>query len=137
MKKEIQIEKDLKAQNQEEVSLENIEKYWNKFLEETESSSLREMLSKAQYSLQNKTIDVRVGNQLAQNQILQSKDLMDFIRRQMKVDDLSMTVTIDETLAAPPPDVKPITPAEILDEMQSKEPLLGTLIEKLDLKLKK
>lgn len=95
------------------------------------------MLSKAEYGLKNKTIEVRVGSQLAKNQIIQSQELMDFIRSSMHVDDLSLKVSIDESLAAPAKEIKPITPNEILDEMQAKEPMLGLLIEKLDLKLKK
>ncbi len=138
VKEEIKSEEENKLENRQEVTITNIQKYWQSFIDKTENKSLAEMLKRAVISLDDHNIQVKVGSPLAQSQIEQSKEIMEYIRSKMLVDELSMEVTIEESLSdKTEKEVKSILPQEILESMIDKEPLLDKLITTLDLKLKR
>lgn len=120
------------------LNFENLSTAWAKYGESIESPSLKNILTTATLILEDKKLIVQVGSKLAQDNIRQTLDLIDFLRKELNDRDLMMEVDIDQSKVAEivsnaPP--RPLTIKEKYEKMVEGNPLVDVLRQTFELKL--
>lgn len=117
---------------------ENLTTAWRSYMELVESPSLKSTLDKAEFTIEGKKIEVKVGSKLAQDNIRQTLDLIDYLRKELNDRELMMDIVLDqqklaELAATAPP--KPLTVKEKYEKMTEINPLVDVLRQTFELKL--
>jgi DNA polymerase III subunit gamma/tau len=117
---------------------ENLETAWKSYMEIVESPSLKATLERSTFEIQGKKIEVKVGSKLAQDNIRQTLDLIDFLRKELNDRELMLDIQLDqdklaELAATAPP--KPLSIKEKYEKMTEQNPLVDVLRQTFELKL--
>ena len=133
-------EEEAKKKARKAMSIELVDKIWLDYIEVNESPSVKVALKSSFRSLQGRTITVKVGSENAKNIILQEDKLKDELREKLGAEDLILDVIVNKALF---PDVEQEKPKilynnrEKYELMNGKNPLLGELRTRFDLKIDK
>jgi len=114
---------------------ENLKEYWNRYLDNCQSPSLKVVLEAAVPSVIGKVVEIRVGTQLARSMIQQELGLIEFLRESLFDRSITFEVVLDMTLA--PEESSNARPISIKDKykfMVEKNPLVEELVKSLKLK---
>ncbi|MEE9439247.1 MAG: DNA polymerase III subunit gamma/tau [Saprospiraceae bacterium] len=119
------------------LNIETINKIWDSYIKDHNSPSTRSMLKLAKISLEGKIINVVLPSNHYKTMLLEEDALKDLLRIQLGTSDLSINPIVNKE-AFPDMDIeKPkiiMSTTEKGNILIEKHPLLGVLIEKLDLK---
>lgn len=125
-------------ENVTEISLEGIEELYAKYLKGVTSPSIANAMSKTIKSLEDKTLFIKVPNQLSKDIFLQETQLIQQIRDEFNAPDLELNISIDKSLF---PELEVEKPRKFLSEKEKYEvlsksnPLLKNMIDKFNLKI--
>ncbi|MFZ4545553.1 MAG: DNA polymerase III subunit gamma/tau, partial [Saprospiraceae bacterium] len=136
---EVREEHALEKQAESLLNPENLQAAWTRFVDALESPSLIASLDKAELSIDNKKIIVKVGSKLAQESIKQTIDLLDYLRKELNDRELMMEIELDQEkiaeLAADAEQNRPLTIKEKYEKMVEENPLVDVLRQTFELKL--
>ena len=133
-------EEEAKKQARKAMSIELVDKIWLAYIEANESPSVKVALKSCFRSLEGRTITVKVGSENGKNIILQEDRLKDELRAKLGAEDLILDVIVDKALFPEVEQEKPKTlysNREKYELMNGKNPLLGELRTRFDLKIDK
>lgn len=123
-----------------EMTLENVQKAWQGYLDTVKQMSTKSIMKTAEVGVKDGKIMVLVGSKLAENTIRQEPDLMDFMRKELRNVAVEMLIEIDpEKALANVVDRRPkaLTEREKYDRMKEINPLIGEMRKRFDLKLER
>lgn len=131
--------KEEKSKPVAEVALDvdSIQEIWGEYTTEVSSQSTKSVLNKAMLSLHGRKLVVKVPTNISRDMILHEKSLFELIREKVLVADLEVEVEVDADLF---PEEMLEKPKKLMNEKEKhaflveRNPLLHTLIEKLDLR---
>jgi len=127
-----------KAEARQNLSIENANLIWKKYVEEISSDSTRTILKQVIVGLEGKRLELIVGTQMAKNVIQQEENLLEKLRTELGLEDLIFDVIINKELFPETNEPKPMqlmTQKEKLTMLIEKHPLLNQMVRKLDLRL--
>ncbi len=133
-------EEEAKKQARKAMSIELVDKIWLDYIEANDSPSVKVALKSSFRSLEGRTITVKVGSENGKNIILQEDKLKDELREKLGAEDLILEVIVDKELFPEVEQEKPKTlysNREKYELMNGKNPLLGELRTRFDLKIDK
>ena len=120
------------------LSFDNLKESWTKYTETHERPSVKSVLKTAVLALEGNRINVTVGSTMSKNFIIQEQNLPDFLRFDLNEPNLSLQISIDETLN---PDSQNevivkryLNAREKIKLMMEVNPLVSALAKRLDLK---
>ncbi|MCB0644484.1 MAG: hypothetical protein KDC44_22725, partial [Phaeodactylibacter sp.] len=133
--KAVQSEVVEEARSFESLSLEEFTTAWKKYTDTLESEYTKSVLSHAELSLDKDKVIVTVTSSHAQNTIQEENQLMEALRKDLKVPDLQWEVREDKSKqpVAPPPKKKILRPKEKYLLMRDNNPLLTKMRDRFDL----
>lgn len=119
-----------------ELSLENVEKVWKEYADQLEQDSIRNMLiNNVELELEDKKITALVSSKLVENAVRQEVRVIQQIREDFAMRDLSLNIIIDKSkMPVAPKKAKPMSNKEKLRSMYEKNPDIKTLAEKFGLR---
>ena len=119
-----------------ELSLENVEKDWKEYADQLEQDSIRNMLiNNVELELEDKKITALVSSKLVENAVRQEVRVIQQIREDFAMRDLSLNIIIDKSkMPVAPKKAKPMSNKEKLRSMYEKNPDIKTLAEKFGLR---
>lgn len=125
-------------QNESLLNMENLQAAWIAYGNNIDSPSLKATLDKSTLELEDKKIIVKVGSKLAQDNIRQTLELIDYLRKNLRDKELMLDVQLDqervaEIAASAPP--RPLTIKEKYEKMVESNPLVDVLRQTFELKL--
>ena len=121
-----------------ELTLDGIEKLYAIYLSKVTSPSIANAMSKTVKSLDNQILAIKVPNQLSKDIFLQETQLINLIRKEFKVPELELKLTIDKSVF---PDIEVEKPKKFLSDKEKYEvlakanPLLKDMIDRFNLKI--
>ncbi len=120
------------------LNIENLKTAWGKYIQIIESPSLKVSLEKADLEVEDKKIIVKVASKLAQDNIRQTLELIDFLRKELNDRELMLDIQLDqeklaEVASSAPP--RPLTIKEKYEKMVEVNPLVDVLRQAFELKL--
>jgi DNA polymerase III subunit gamma/tau len=133
--REVEEEEQVSKNQVSKLDPENLKKYWDRYLDNCQSPSLKVVLEAAVPSLIGKVVEIRVGTQLARSMIQQELALVEFLRESLFDQSITFDVVLDGALA--PDDTANSRPVSIKDKykfMVDKNPLVEDLVRSLKLK---
>lgn len=120
------------------LSFDNLKESWTKYTETHERPSVKSVLKAAVLALEGNRVNVTVGSTMSKNFIVQEQNLPDFLRFDLNEPNLSLQISIDESLN---PNSQTeivvkryLTAREKLKLMMEVNPLVSALAKRLDLK---
>ena len=120
------------------LSFDNLKESWTKYTETHERPSVKSVLKTAVLALEGNRVNVTVGSTMSKNFIIQEQNLPDFLRFDLNEPNLSLQISIDETLN---PDSQNevivkryLNAREKIKLMMEVNPLVSALAKRLDLK---
>jgi DNA polymerase-3 subunit gamma/tau len=125
------------AERPHKLDLEVVQSAWSKYAASVTSDSLRSVMKTTELAVNGKKMTITVASNFAESAIKQELDLMEFLRKELKMPDLTREIRINEEklkAKAPPPRKKILTPKEKYLQMREVNPLISKLREKFDLK---
>ncbi len=119
----------------EELTLDNVKAHYLKYLEGLEQETARNLLKSVILSLREKELTATVSSKLVEGALRQEQDLIQSIRDNFGVEDLSLKVVIDKSKQkkAPKPK-KPLTNKEKLAKMYEQNPNIKELADRFGLR---
>lgn len=118
---------------------ENLKNAWTKFIAQLESPSLKTSLGNATQIIEDKRIIVKVASKLAQDNIRQTLDLVDFLRKELNDREIMLDIQLDQEkmaeMAAASAPQRPLTVKEKYEKMVETNPLVDVLRQTFELKL--
>lgn len=129
-----------KAEARKNLSIEAIEDIWNEYTENNQSKSVQTALKVAIIELDRTILRVYTPSGLLRDMIIQETPLLELIRRELGVDNLSFDVRMDISRFPgyeEPQMKKVLTNKEKYEIMVEKNPKLAELKRKFDLKVDK
>lgn len=118
---------------------ENLKNCWAKFIAQIESPSLKSSLGNATQIIEDKRIVVKVASKLAQDNIRQTLDLVDFLRKELNDREIMLDIQLDQEkmaeIAAASTPQRPLTVKEKYEKMVETNPLVDVLRQTFELKL--
>ena len=136
---EVRDEHVAESQAESKLNTENLQTAWQQFMETIDSPSLKASLDKAELTVENKKIIVMVGSKLAQDNIRQTLELTDFLRKELNDREIMLDIQLDQEkiaeLAAEAQQNRPLTVKEKYEKMVEENPLVDVLRQTFDLKL--
>lgn len=127
-----------KLKAKKELTIEGIQKIWDNYMELNPSISLKKAMELTQLTLQDKTIHVFVPTQVTKDMILQETGLIERIREEMSATDIILDIEVNLERFPEYEEYRTtvtLSNKEKYLEMLKKNPSLGLLSKKLDLKL--
>lgn len=119
------------------LSLSEINAFWQRYAEEHTSPSVRQTMQEAILDTPDeRTIEVKTGNQTGKNRLVAETNLIDGLRAMTRIPDLQITFRIDPALDRTKEILRPkklLSSREIFEIMAAKNPLLHELRSRLDL----
>jgi DNA polymerase-3 subunit gamma/tau len=132
-------EHELQQQAESKLNPANLKTAWQQFMDTLESPSLKSSLDKAELTIEHKKIIVMVGSKLAQDNIRQTLELTDFLRKELNDREIMLDIQLDQEkiaeLAAEALQNRPLTVKEKYEKMVEENPLVDVLRQTFDLKL--
>ncbi len=118
-----------------ELDLESLTAHWLSYAEEKlDAAASKAAFRNAELELEENRLSVRVANRLQKYNIVDEKDLLEYLWAKAKNRSLEIDVMIDPDMAQEPQDVKmPLTNKDIYDEMVQINPLLPKFLKELGL----
>lgn len=114
---------------------ENLDKIWASYLSTLDSGAVKSSLQQAEKRFNGESIEISVGNAIAQNTIREEKDLIPFLRKEFADNDLSATIIKDETKAPEPTKrVMPLNAKEKFLKMRATNAALQALAVRFQLR---
>lgn len=93
--KEVEQVKTKKFRSVEEISLEDVSKYWDIYTKKVESDIIKQSLKGAVLSLYNNFLNIKVASNLQRADIEKEKGLMIFIRESLNIKDLQLHIEVE------------------------------------------
>ncbi len=118
------------------LSFQNLTKSWEKYTESCDSVVVKNILSSAIFDIEDKNINVRIGNDMGKSIILGENELMPFLRFDLSTPELTLNVDVDSSLLPEDSDQnirRVYTLKEKWEMMTEINPLVVDLIKKLDM----
>ena len=132
--KEVEQVKTKKFRSVEEISLEDVSKYWGIYTEKVESDIIKQSLKGAVLSLYNNFLNIKVASNLQRADIEKEKDLMIFIRESLNVKDLQLKIEVEAKAQDTKPVIKKnLTVKERYLQMREVNPKLTALQKRFSL----
>lgn len=132
--KEVEQVQTKKFRSVEEISLEDVSKYWNIYTEKVESDIIKQSLKGAVLSLYNNFLNIKVASNLQRADIEKEKDLMIFIRESLNVKDLQLKIDVEAKAQDNKPVIKKnLTVKERYLQMREVNPKLTVLQKRFSL----
>jgi DNA polymerase III subunit gamma/tau len=138
------IRAQLKAAKESQANLasrltpENLIAEWQAYIEKSESQMLKNALLKAEYTLKDKVIHVKVGSNYAKNTISQDSGFIAFLSQALATPNISLKIEVDTALLPvaeeQPERKKNLTPRDKYIKMRETNPLIEELQRKFELK---
>lgn len=119
------------------LSQEQLEISWQKYLETVEQITTKNILRSSTIKLNGEQVQVIVGSSLAVNTLRQETELMAFLRKELGFQKLSLNIQIDPEKALSnnlPERPKPVTDSEKYWRMKSQNPVVDEMRKRFDLK---
>ena len=138
IKASIKQTEEVRSAARKTISLELIKEIWSNYSEHNPSKSVQSALNLAILNLDGKTISIKVPTIVSKEMILQESNLIDKLREDLGMTDLTFEIDVDKTLFPDFEDTKPVqllTQKERYILMLEKNQSLGSLTKKLGLKL--
>ncbi len=136
---EVREEYAIEQQSESKLNAENLNAAWQQFMQTLDSPSLKASLDKAELTIENKKIIVMVGSKLAQDNIRQTLELTDYLRKELNDKEIMLDIQLDQEkiaeLAAEAQQNRPLTVKEKYEKMVEENPLVDVLRQTFDLKL--
>lgn len=137
---QVKAEEEAKKEARKAMSIELVDEIWLAYIAANESPSVKVALKNCFRSLADRTITVKVGSENGKNIILQEDRLKDELREKLGAEDLILDVVVDKAMFPEVEQEKPKTlysNREKYELMNEKNPLLGELRTRFDLKIDK
>lgn len=137
IRKQIVLEERIKAENKKDFTIENVDLFWEHCLSEQKSNSLLVYMKQAQIKIEEKSLIFLVGTVLGQEAIRKEIQLEQKVQDFFKERDIKISVEIDQEMAKREELVKPkklYSAKEKLELMKEKNPLVETMIQRLELR---
>lgn len=119
------------------LTLQGVVSLWNEYAEKHTSPSLRQTMQESILNVHHESqLEIKTGNQTGKNRILAETQLIEALRELARRPDFKMNVVIDPELDKSREIAKPkklLSNKEKYEILASKNPLIQTLREKLDL----
>lgn len=132
--KEVEQVKEKKFRSIEEISLEDVSKYWGIYTEKVESDIIKQSLKGAVLSLYNNFLNIKVASNLQRADIEKEKNLMIFIRESLNVKDLQLKIEVEAKAQDNKPVIKKnLTVKERYLQMREVNPKLTALQKRFSL----
>lgn len=138
IKASIQQTEEARTAARKSISIERVKEIWNNHSAHNPSKSVQSALNLAIINLEGKTISIKVPTIVSKEMILQETILIDTLREELGMSDLTFDIEIDKTLF---PDFEEAKPVQLMTQkekyimMLEKNPSLGSFTKKFGLKL--
>lgn len=133
--KAVQEETRANSSKENKLNLENLQKLWKAYADETNSPSLKASMETALLSCEDDHVQVMVGSSVAKNLIVQENYIVEKIRMELNARDLSFEVHIDGSMNVDnETTIRPRSPQEKYDFFVDKNPLVEKLVQSFHLK---
>ena len=140
LKNQIVAEAANKMAQPSRLNQENLEAAWVTYTEGLKSPSAKVVMRNAKLKVEDKTILVLVGTQMAKGMIQQELNLMDSLREQLHDNELILRMEIDPTMAPvveAPKVNRLLTVKEKYEKMVEENPMVREIRKRFDLKMDK
>lgn len=118
-----------------ELNLENLVTIWKEYSAQVEHDSLRSMLNQVELELDKKAITAIVPSKLVENAVRQESDIIQKIRDDFAISDLSLGIKVDKSkVVEAPKRSKPLSNKERLRSMYEENPGVKTLADRFGLR---
>jgi DNA polymerase-3 subunit gamma/tau len=118
-----------------ELNLENLVQIWKEYVVNVELDSLRNMLGNVELELDGNMITAVVSSKLVENAVRQEVDIIQKIRSDFAIQDLSLGLRIDKSkVITKPKKGKPLTNKDRLRSMYEQNPEVKTLTDRFGLR---
>ncbi|MFT5384379.1 MAG: DNA polymerase-3 subunit gamma/tau [Saprospiraceae bacterium] len=138
LEEEFEEDEQVADQVKEVLTVEMLQKVWDQFSKAASSPSLRTTLNKAELQIEEHEVTVIVASTIAKELLQQEHTiLMPYIREQLKRDDLTLVIKIDQSKIPVEAKVKPknlLNSKEKYDLMKEQNPLIDDLRQRFDLR---
>ena len=135
----VAVEEAVKAALESRLTLENAQTEWSAYGAALESPTLRQAMSLAQLSLDDKTLTATVGMTPHRGLLQQELSrLLDTLRQRLHDPVMKVQIVLDEARAQelrPAPPKRPVTAKEKLDKMKEMNPFVDDLLKRFELKM--
>nr|MBS0038210.1 DNA polymerase III subunit gamma/tau [Saprospiraceae bacterium] len=137
LKNKIKEKKKNAAREKLELNEENLHKIWNEYIGKINSPSLLVSLKNVSLSVDDWKIRIGTMSEVARQTVKMERDLLELVRRSFVERQVEIDILIDEKLVQEAEENEPklSTSKEKYDYMVGENPNLGSLIEKLNLKI--
>ncbi|HRO72374.1 MAG TPA: hypothetical protein PK611_01755 [Saprospiraceae bacterium] len=138
LRADIRKQEKIKAASRKILSVENIQKIWNEYIEATTSKSVQAALQLAKLSIDGFIIQITVPNQVNKDMVLQETNLLDRLRDDLALPELVFNVQTDISQFPDYQENKFVPTLSQKDkylQMLEKNPDLRLLTQKLGLKI--
>ena len=130
----VQSEKVEETRGFDTLTLEEFKEAWTKYSSSLESEYTKSVLNSAILSLESDKVIVTVSSGHAQNTIMEELQLMESLRKELKIPDLQWEIREDKSKKPPPPPKKKILqPRDKYVIMRDSNPLVSKIRERFDL----
>ncbi|MEL7118274.1 MAG: DNA polymerase III subunit gamma/tau [Bacteroidota bacterium] len=133
---EVKEDKVTQEKSRKEVTMEELQSTWKKYVNENVQDSLKPYLLKTELAFENDTITATVGSGIAESSLRQETGLMEFLRNHFMQPKLALNVVLDRSkLPETKPRKKPLTSKEKLKKLNEINPNVRELWKRFDLRL--
>lgn len=123
------------ANLQDKLTDDELKISWKNYINSIDRESVKSVLKSIEVNLNGTEVEAVVFSALSENTLRQETQLMEYLRKALVCEDLTLSITIDKSKAPPPPKRKEIlTPKQIYLKMGETNPLLHDLRKSLDLR---
>ena len=132
---EVADEVEVQVRKLADVPIEEIEKAWGNYAESINDDLLKGILRDTKVSVENGILIAMVATGYAKNEVLQEREMMEYLREELQVPDLLREIRVDETRKKKeaPPKKKLLTPKEKYIQMREQNPMITEIRKRFDL----
>ena len=120
----------------EPLTIERARAAWEAYMEQVDKASIKAILQTAEIEVDTHALNVKVGTRVAESTLRDESSLMSFLRGELGIADLNISIIRDEKLAAveAPKRAKPLTVKERFLLMSETNPQVRELQKRFDLR---
>ncbi|MEO1713295.1 MAG: DNA polymerase III subunit gamma/tau, partial [Bacteroidota bacterium] len=132
---EVADEVEVQVRKLEDVPLEEIAKAWASYADSITDDLLRGILRDTKVFVEDGVLIAMVATSYAKNEVLQEREMMEYLREELQVPDLQREIRVDETRKKKeaPPKKKLLTPKEKYIQMREQNPMVTEIRKRFDL----
>ncbi|MEM1220858.1 MAG: DNA polymerase III subunit gamma/tau [Bacteroidota bacterium] len=132
---EVADEVEVQVRKLEDVPVEEIEKTWSAYAESINDDLLRGILRDTKIFVEEGVLIAMVATGYAKNEVLQAREMMEYLREELQVPDLQREIRVDETRKKKEalPKKKLLTPKEKYIQMREQNPMITEIRKRFDL----